>query len=89
MKTTHNTQDNSDKPDSVDDRDEGCAVGLMLLLAYFGSAAELSRQLDVHYQLINVWKRQGRIGEQTARRIAGTSVPLTLEQLRPDLVALA
>jgi len=70
------------------DRMDPCLRALTLLLEHFGNnAAEMARKLDVHYQLVNVWKKTGKVGKQTALRIELFKLaPFTYAELRPDLV---
>jgi hypothetical protein len=63
-----------------------CRQALELLLAHFGTKAEMARQAKMSRNTISYWFTRGQIGRVAAKKF-GTmrAVPFTKEQLRPDI----
>jgi hypothetical protein len=63
-----------------------CRQALELLLAHFGSKAEMARQAKMSRNTVSYWFTRGQIGRVAAKKF-GTmrAVPFTKEQLRPDI----
>jgi hypothetical protein len=63
-----------------------CRQALELLLAHFGSKAEMARQAKMSRNTVSYWFTRGQIGRVAAKKYGSMrTVPFTKEQLRPDI----
>ena len=67
--------------------DPNCQTSLNLLLAHFGTKAEMARQVNMSRNAVSYWFSRGRVGRIAAKNFGSMkSVPFTKEQLRPDII---
>jgi hypothetical protein len=63
-----------------------CRKALDLLLAHFGTKAEMARQARMSRNTVSYWFTRGQIGRVAAKKFGSMkTLPFTKEQLRPDI----
>jgi hypothetical protein len=63
-----------------------CQTALDLLLAHFGSKAEMARQAKMSRNTVSYWFTRGQIGRVAAKKYGSMkTIPFTKEELRPDI----
>lgn len=63
-----------------------CRKALDLLLAHFGTKAEMARQAKMSRNTVSYWFTRGQVGRMAAKKFGSMKhLPFTKEQLRPDI----
>ena len=63
-----------------------CRKALDMLLAHFGTKAEMARQARMSRNTVSYWFTRGQVGRVAAKKFGSMkTLPFTKEQLRPDV----
>lgn len=63
-----------------------CRKALDMLLAHFGTKAEMARQAKMSRNTVSYWFTRGQVGRVAAKKFGAMKTPpFTKEQLRPDI----
>ena len=63
-----------------------CRKALDMLLAHFGTKAEMARQAKMSRNTVSYWFTRGQVGRVAAKKFGSMkTLPFTKEQLRPDI----
>ena len=63
-----------------------CRKALDMLLAHFGTKAEMARQARMSRNTVSYWFTRGQVGRVAAKKFGSMkTLPFTKEQLRPDI----